>query len=74
MSILVKRFTAPMPGGDKTVRVFVPGVVVSLVIGFAGFIWLLVQHEWLAAFGGLVFGLASFTTMALAMRPNMRMF
>ena len=74
MSIFVKRFTAPMPGGDKTVRVFVPGVVVSLVIGIAGFVWLLVRHEWLAAFGGLVFGLASFTTMALAMRPNMRMF
>lgn len=74
MSIFVKRFTAPMPGGDKTVRVFVPGVVASLVIGVAGFVWLLVRHEWLAAFGGLVFGLASFTTMALAMRPNMRMF
>lgn len=74
MSIFVKRFTAPMPGGDKTVRVFVPGVVVSLVIGVLGFVWLLVRHEWLSAFGGLVFGLASFTTMALAMRPNMRMF
>ena len=74
MSILVKRFTAPMPGGDKTVRVFVLGVVVSLVIGIAGFVWLLVRHEWLAAFGGLVFGLASFTTMALATPPNMRMF
>lgn len=69
-----KRFTAPMPGGDKTVRVFVPGVVVSLVIGVAGFVWLLVRHEWLAAFGGLVFGLASFATMAMALQPNMRMF
>lgn len=69
-----KRYRAPFPGGDKVFAVFFPGVFASLAVGIVGFIWLLVRREWLSAFGGLVFGLASFTTMALAMPPNMRMF
>lgn len=73
-SFITKRYRAPFPGGDKVFAVFFPGVFASLAVGIAGFIWLLVRREWLSAFGGLVFGLASFTTMALAMRPNMRMF
>ncbi len=69
-----KRYRAPFPGGDKVFAVFFPGVFASLAVGIVGFIWLLVRREWLSAFGGLVFGLASFTTMALATPPNMRMF
>ena len=48
MSILVKRFTAPMPGGDKTVRVFVPGVVVSVVQVMDGSMILGVQESRIA--------------------------
>lgn len=75
MSFLVKRFTAPMPGGDKTIRVFVPGFIASVAVGVAGFVWLLSLREWLSAFGGLALGLAlNVGLMGLVVSPNKHLF
>ena len=75
MSILVKHFTAPMPGGEKTLRLFVPGFVASIAAGVAGFVWLLSLREWASAFGGLALGIAiNLGIMGLVVSPNKKLF
>ena len=75
-SLFVKRFRAPaLDGAAKTIRVFVPGLVASLAVGLAGFVWLLICREWAAALAGLVIGLvANLGIMGLATKPNLRLF
>ena len=74
--LVVKRFKAPtLDGGEKSIRVFVPGVIASLAVGIAGFVWLLACREWSAALCGLVAGLvANLGIMGLATRTNLRLF
>ena len=75
MAFLIKRFTAPMPGGEKTFRLFVPGFVASLAVGIAGFVWLLSLREWASAFGGIALGLAlNVGFMGLFVSPNKKLF
>ena len=74
---LSKRFSVPNPinGGTKSFRLFLPGAVASVAVGIAGFVWLLVLHEWAAAPGGLALGLvANLAIMGFATPPNKRLY